>query len=128
MKHVCVKFRALVGKRGRCVECDKPAPKRACRNFRGVNQDPFSAGPGGMVATDARWREFRQFFGKDVRKFRTYKEAEAHAKKKGWVNWSGDMPKFDQIKKERQAAEDRKLEGEILKDYRNKVMNLGEIG
>lgn len=80
-----------------------------------------------MVATDARWREFEAFFGKDVKKFRTYADAEKAAKKKGWVNWQGEGPKFEQIRKERMAAEDRAMESAMLKDYRDKVMNLGEI-
>lgn len=125
--HSCVKFRALVGERGRCVECDKPAPRRSRRSFKGIEQDPFSAGPGGMVATDARWREFKAFFGTDVKKFRTYKEAEAHAKKKGWVNWSGERPNFERNRQEHMDKKDQALESAMLKDYREKVMNLGEI-
>ncbi|WP_333674809.1 hypothetical protein [Glutamicibacter sp.] len=82
-----------------------------------------------MVATDANWREFKDFFGKDIRKFRTYREAEKKAKELGFVpiGRGSSRPKFNQIKKERQDFEDVKLQGEMLKDYRKQVMDLGEI-
>lgn len=115
-----------------CALCTKPSRnffdsslvggRRVCGKCSAGNSGDIRSG---LRACDSNWREFSMGFGpKNLRrllasgKIKTFADAEAYAKKKGFVIWSGDrMPVTERDRAKRADEREGKWKKGMLDDW-----------